>query len=159
MTREEMRDRVRRRLEATDPFSDHLTDAAVDAVWPEVERLRSWAGLMETLDEHYPADVFTGTSGDKGPRIIALTREVDRLLKKVAEWERVHAEMLRAIYEAVDPKAAPTGRDADEIRARVASVRGVIQSVTEEASPAEDAAHTLQRLIAEINGEHREVRS
>lgn len=45
----------------------------------EVERLHTWAGLMSLLDEHYPADVMTGESGDPGPRIVALTREVERL--------------------------------------------------------------------------------
>lgn len=69
-----------------------------------------------------------------------------------------HVELLRAIHEAIDPKAAPTGADADEIRSRVALVRGVIESITEVGVPAEGAADTLRRLIAEVDGEYRAVR-
>lgn len=67
-----------------------------------------------------------------------------------------YAELLRAIYEAVDPAAVPTGRDADEIRSRVALVRGVIQSITETGIPAEGSAETLRKLIAEIEGKRGE---
>lgn len=53
----------------------------------EVERLHSWAGLMELLDEHYPASIFAGDgsdeSADPGARIVALVREVDRLRREV----------------------------------------------------------------------------
>lgn len=49
----------------------------------ERDRLHSWAGLMSLLDEHYPADVFTGRSQDVGPQIIALIREIDRLRAQV----------------------------------------------------------------------------
>jgi hypothetical protein len=66
-----------------------------------------------------------------------------------------YTELLRAIYEAVDPAAAPTGDDADEIRMRVATVRGVIESITEVGVSAEGAAATLRRLIAEIDGKVR----
>ena len=45
----------------------------------ELERLSSWDGLMSVLDEHYPADVFNGSSGDPGARIVVLVREIDRL--------------------------------------------------------------------------------
>jgi hypothetical protein len=40
----------------------------------ELERARSWDGLMETLDEHYPPEVVDGSSGDPGARIVVLTR-------------------------------------------------------------------------------------
>jgi hypothetical protein len=45
----------------------------------ELERLHTWAGLMSLLDEHYPADVPLGPDNDPGPRILRLTRELDRL--------------------------------------------------------------------------------
>jgi uncharacterized small protein (DUF1192 family) len=45
----------------------------------EVARLKTWAGLLSILDTHYPADVFDGSSGDEGPRIVALVREIGRL--------------------------------------------------------------------------------
>lgn len=52
-------------------------DAA--ALLEELDALHSWSGLISLLDEHYPADVFDGSSGDPGPRIVALIREVDQL--------------------------------------------------------------------------------
>jgi hypothetical protein len=53
-----------------------------------VAPLHDWDGLMSILDEHYPADVFDGSSGDTGPRIIVLLREVDRLRAEVARMNR-----------------------------------------------------------------------
>jgi uncharacterized Zn finger protein (UPF0148 family) len=38
----------------------------------------SWSRLMAILDKHYPADVFTGESGDPGARLIVAIREVRR---------------------------------------------------------------------------------
>lgn len=49
-----------------------------------VEWLRTWPGMMSVLDEHYPADVFDGSSGDPGSRIVSLVREVDRLKAALA---------------------------------------------------------------------------
>lgn len=49
----------------------------------ELQRLRSWEGLMSLLDAHYPPDIFGGASGDPGPRIVALTRQVDRLRRRM----------------------------------------------------------------------------
>lgn len=43
------------------------------------DRLRTWDGLMGTLAELYPPDVIDGSSGDPGPQIITLAREVDKL--------------------------------------------------------------------------------
>ncbi|AVI04339.1 hypothetical protein SEA_NORMANBULBIEJR_83 [Mycobacterium phage NormanBulbieJr] len=49
----------------------------------EVERLHTWDGLMELLDEHWPADIFPtlpdDDKRDPGPRIISLLRWVSRL--------------------------------------------------------------------------------
>jgi hypothetical protein len=50
----------------------------LDKQQAEIDRLHSWDGLMELLDEHWPADIFTGESGDPGPRIVALIRMVDQ---------------------------------------------------------------------------------
>ena len=48
----------------------------------ELERLHSWAGLMELLDEHWPADLFPTLEDDPGrdagARIVSLLRWVDR---------------------------------------------------------------------------------
>lgn len=43
------------------------------------DHFRNWDGLLSILDEVYPADVFTGVSGDPGPRIIVLLREINAL--------------------------------------------------------------------------------
>ena len=39
---------------------------------------RTWHGLIDILDEHYPPDIFVGSTRDQGPRIVALTRAVER---------------------------------------------------------------------------------
>lgn len=49
----------------------------------EAAQLHTWQGLMSLLDEHYPPEVFDGSSGDEGPRIVALVREVDWLRREV----------------------------------------------------------------------------
>jgi hypothetical protein len=36
----------------------------------------TWDGLMAILDAYYPADVFTGESGDSGAKLVAAIREV-----------------------------------------------------------------------------------
>lgn len=51
----------------------------VDRLNEEIERLHTWSGLMGIIDEHYPGDVVDGSSGDPGPRIVALLREVAAL--------------------------------------------------------------------------------
>lgn len=48
-----------------------------DGARAEVAKLHSWPGLMSLLDERYPPEVFDGSSGDEGPRIVALVREVE----------------------------------------------------------------------------------
>lgn len=50
----------------------------------ELDRLHSWAGLLELLDEHWPQDVFSpdaasNEAADPGVRIVALIRWVNRL--------------------------------------------------------------------------------
>lgn len=58
------------------------------------DRLRTWPGLMETLAALYPPDVIDGSSGDTGPQIITLTREVDRLRKAARELLTAEMAML-----------------------------------------------------------------
>lgn len=64
---------------------DMMRCHAIQELLAEVARLHTWAGLMSLLDQHYPPDTFDGSSGDPGPRIIALTREVGRLRDLNAE--------------------------------------------------------------------------
>lgn len=70
----------------------------------EIARLHTWAGLISLLDEHYPPGVVDGSSGDPGPRIVALTRELDR-------W--------RALLTPRDPDTPAPEDDPAEVRARV----------------------------------------
>lgn len=58
---------------------DHELHGAYLRLRAELERLHTWHGLMSLLDEHYPPDVPLGPDRDPGPRILHLTRELDRL--------------------------------------------------------------------------------
>ena len=69
---------------------------------------RSWAGLNTLLDDHYPPDVFTGSSGDKGPRIVALTRALERA---EAERDRMRA-CLSVLLRDID-EGEVTGGDPE----------------------------------------------
>lgn len=57
---------------------------------------KSWLGLHCILDEIYPRDIFTGASGDPGPKMVVLTRalgEAEARAKKVEEeLERAERE-------------------------------------------------------------------
>ena len=50
-----------------------------DRLAAELAELHTWRGLMSLLDEHWPADVFDGSSNDPGARIVVLMREIDLL--------------------------------------------------------------------------------
>lgn len=56
-----------------------------------VEHARSWAGLMETLDQRYPADLTAVGAILDGPggRIVRLVRELESALARVAHLENV----------------------------------------------------------------------
>lgn len=76
-----------------DPTWDELDESERDDWWDRAQdvapllaekeevlaRLHTWQGLMSLLDEHYPPEVFDRSSGDEGPRVVALVREIDRL--------------------------------------------------------------------------------
>jgi len=57
-----------------------------DRLAAELAELHTWRGLMSLLDEHWPADVFDGSSddGDPGPRIVFLMRQVNRHREQLA---------------------------------------------------------------------------
>ena len=70
------------------------------ALWAEVERLRAeaahrdtWAGLMEQLDRHYPADLTQEGAVLDGPggAVVRMAREVERLHLELAESRLVLA--------------------------------------------------------------------
>lgn len=56
---------------------------ALDAALAELDRLHSWDGLMELLDEHWPEHIFPTLPDDEcrdtGPRIVSLLRWVQAL--------------------------------------------------------------------------------
>lgn len=65
-------------------------------VLAELERLHSWDGLMELMDEKWPEDIFPtredDTARDPGPRILSLLRRVIRLRRELAEAYRSRNE-------------------------------------------------------------------
>lgn len=68
---------------------------ALDAADAELDRLHSWAGLMELLDEHYPADLIPTApddpARDTGPRIVSLIRRVDAAEAAMQRVREMHA--------------------------------------------------------------------
>jgi hypothetical protein len=70
----------------------------------EIERLHSWAGLMELLDEHWPAEVFDGQSedSDPGPRIVSLIRAIDAERASRQAWAEEAMRMDALVREALE---------------------------------------------------------
>lgn len=92
-----------------------LADASRSDLVAHVQRLHSWDGLMELLDEHWPADLFPTVADrsdrDPGPRIVSLLRWLDRsrgfalvALDDVAD--RIEAELICC------PDGTPCGESA-----------------------------------------------
>ncbi len=63
----------------------NAADAAIEALAHELLAARSWEGVLAYIDRTYPAEVFTGVSGDPGPRLIALLRRVKALERMLGE--------------------------------------------------------------------------
>ena len=62
-----------------------VADKAIDKLVDELLAARSWEGVLAYIDRTYPAEVFTGVSGDPGPRLIALLRRVKALERMLGE--------------------------------------------------------------------------
>ena len=69
-------------------WAEYITSAVLAAVeyadlLGEVERLHTWAGLMELLDEHWPADIWPMLEDDlrldAGHRVTSAMRWIDQL--------------------------------------------------------------------------------
>lgn len=71
-----------------------------DEALAEVERLKSWDGLLSILDEHYPAEVFE-KSADPGARIVTLTRHLAAAREDIEDYRR----RLKATSDAYNEKA------------------------------------------------------
>lgn len=114
---------------------------AADELLVEVERLHTWRGLISLLDKHYPPDVFDGSSDDPGPRIIALTREVERLRAREALLNRRNAENAQT--------AAEIERERDRLKARLDAVG----EVREELTPAGSEYRAMGAFVHEVTEE------
>jgi hypothetical protein len=82
--------------------------SARDAAVEQLERLHSWGGLLELLDEHWPADIFpvpetieaakSQERRDIGPVVLSLIRWVDRLSVDLAA-ARQQLDQVRAAFQ------------------------------------------------------------
>lgn len=95
-----------------------------DVARAELARLHSWNGLMSLLDEHYPADIFIGSSGDHGPRVVALIREIDSLRETIEILS--DPEEMAAIREGQAASAAGDVFTLDELKAKLAASRRAV---------------------------------
>lgn len=85
---------TKRLIETCNLLRDRLADTTSqrDEAQGELERLHSWAGLMELLDEHWPADIFPGPENgaeereDDGPRVVSLIRALDKVGASRRDW-------------------------------------------------------------------------
>jgi hypothetical protein len=94
--------------------------AEVERLTAELDRLHSWDGLMELMDEHWPADIFPtrpdDPNRDPGPRIVSLLRWVAGLAsERDAATERESARWVEALTsdEAVQAACDEAGWDWD----------------------------------------------
>ena len=71
-----------------------------DRLAAELAELHTWRGLMSLLDEHWPADVFAGSSDDPGARIAVFMREIDLLR---AAQARHREQLARELADTPDP--------------------------------------------------------
>jgi hypothetical protein len=56
---------------------------AIRGLLGQLEAAESWDGVMRYIDKTYPADIFDGSSGDPGPRIVVLMRENGNLARQL----------------------------------------------------------------------------
>ena len=88
----------------------------------EIDRLRSWTGVEEFLDAHYPPSVFDGSSGDEGPQIVALLRAVaerDRRItaaqEQIAAWRGGPMVGMDELLDHLDKfLTSPPGEQGDD---------------------------------------------
>jgi len=96
----------------------------------EQERLISWAGLMELLDEHWPADIFPTLEDDlerdAGARIVSLLRWVDRLKDLVAAQEQATSETEPADECDHTALSRMYRRERNDARAEVERVKNLV---------------------------------
>jgi hypothetical protein len=84
-----------------DPMTDNVTrwrngqdtdGEALHVAADELERLHTWQGLIELLDEHWPEDIFPtepdSETRNPGPRVVSLLRWVERLRTDVGKLSK-----------------------------------------------------------------------
>jgi PHD/YefM family antitoxin component YafN of YafNO toxin-antitoxin module len=96
---------------------------------------------MALLDEHYPADVFGGDSGDLGPRVVALIREIDSLRETVEILS--DPETMTAIREGQAASAAGDTVSIEELIERSSLGTPEARRMRERISP-----ERAQRIVA-----------
>lgn len=82
--RDRQDDEIERLKDLADQRIDDLANAQTerDQLKGEVARLHTWQGLLELLDQHWPADIFPTRKDDPGrdtgPRLIAALRRTNQ---------------------------------------------------------------------------------
>jgi hypothetical protein len=106
-------------------MADHAAvEEAAAELRAELDRLHSWAGLMELLDEHWPADVFSpeaaqNETADPGVRIVALLRWVDKLQRELAVIQDAEFSRSQRLEEDVRRLTAERDTARDELATRL----------------------------------------
>jgi hypothetical protein len=143
--------------------------AEVAALTAELDRLRTWPGIMSVVDERYPVDVFPTVDDrpdrDDGPRILSLLRrlqsaeaERDRLREALdywkgrteAAWERGDEQGFDRISEFAEFRAERVALTAerDHLDGEIKRLADFIMAeVPGEPSQSQGAVDTAIRLI------------
>lgn len=104
--------------------------ARAEAAEAELERLHSWQGLLELLDEHWPDDIFPTLTDDAerdtGPRLVSALRRADKAERKVARVEALRDEAQLVPIHAGGGNLVNRVRmvSADELTAALADEEG-----------------------------------
>jgi hypothetical protein len=103
----------------------------------------TWAGLMQLLDEHYPADVFVGGEGaDPGAQIVALVRRLDEsrrlndILQRYVDRGTDEIETLRDQRAHAIGVAADAQVELQNVEARIAAAYRMADEWDEVSEPA-----------------------
>ena len=94
-----------------EPITD-VADLATshEALREQLRATQTWDGVMAFLDREYPPDVFDGSSGDPGPRIVVLMRELRATQTERDELRHGYDVLHGWWQEAVQAKSAAEGR-------------------------------------------------
>jgi len=89
-----------------DADGDFIAHARTDipALVAEIDRLRSWKGLLSILDELYPDDIpiVSQPEHGPGPHLVWALRQIDRLRRLRSELETIREEACEYIFDGAD---------------------------------------------------------